>query len=72
MRFGANNQLSVEPMIDLFQQAVSQALLSAGDSVIQVTYAFSSIAFTLPKLEIYEFIMFLLCLLFARCKHSFI
>lgn len=36
MCFGASNQLSLEPMIDLFQEAVSAVLLSAGDSIIQV------------------------------------
>lgn len=36
MCFGASNQLRVEPMIDLFQEAVSETLLSAGDSIIQV------------------------------------
>lgn len=61
MRFGANNQLSVEPMIDLFQQAASQ-VLCAGDSIIQVVYTFSSIAFTMPKFAVYEFIMFLVSL----------
>lgn len=69
MRFGANNQLSVEPMIDLFQQAASQVLLCAGDSIIQVVYTFSSIAFTMPKFAMYEFIMLLVSM---REANSFI
>ncbi|XP_005749883.1 dynein heavy chain domain-containing protein 1 [Pundamilia nyererei] len=35
LRFSADNQLTVEPPIHLFKEAVSQALLTVGDSIIQ-------------------------------------
>lgn len=58
MRFGANNQLSVEPMIDLYQEAMSETPLSAGDSIIPVIYRFSSVVFTVTK-PLEKFIMFI-------------
>lgn len=38
--FSASGQLTLDPPIHQFQEALSEALLTVGDSIIQVIYTF--------------------------------
>lgn len=73
MCVGASNQLSVEPMMDLFQEAVAETW-TAADSIIQAISRFSSFLFTLTltlRACVSLFLLFFIICLFSMAVVTF-